>query len=796
MTQLERTTHPKRVTASRTSKASILERLRLVLDLPLLLALLVGLVIRILLWDNLPRTGFISDEGEYLSAANWLAQGRGFSWYLGYLWTRAPVYPLFLAVHLRIFGDTLTPIYITQTVISLINVALVYHLACRLTPHRSVSTIAALLMACYLPFATYPQILLSETLYITLLLSGFLVLTHAQKGETNHASGPRYDWRILIIAGGIFGLATLTRSLTLLFLPLVAAWVFWPNKTTWRSWITLRPVLAFLVSAACIIAPWTLYNSRVYGGLVLVDTTGGFNLLLGAKTAAEGGRNDASTRNYVLNLISEQAPPLARDTCTGETDIDPLPTQAARQSAMMGEGICLIMQSPIAFATKSLTELVDLFQINYTGSERFTGGFTTGRLPIWYTLSLFLLDDTLYVLVLPLAVIGWALAWRTLTGPPRALVVLIGLWWLYNIGVAPMLFAINRFRLPLLPFAFIIAAFAMVALARGIRWERWLVPWVAGALTLFVIATAPYAYMWPRNEALTSYFGFHPSSLNSTWLALTSRPVHHDTEAFRQALHSNDRTTAQALLDDGMLTNQTRQLGPALLDAHHHLPDDGLDELAQTFDQSPSQLPETFAATKNVEAAVLYGDLQRSLGNLNEARFTLGETFIDDANPVQWAWDWLDPAPTRAIDLAGDLDLGYIAGCYLGEGDTSIDPPATFRWCTDGAQLRFPEAGNGTTQMLELRVDGRGWRAYASEAPMTQVLLGDELAGTFSANEVETVTIILPPTPTGEDVVVTLRMPTFIPEAADYLNQQGALAEQPRQLGVRMDWAELLEVVP
>ncbi|NOK59343.1 MAG: hypothetical protein GFH27_549283n197 [Chloroflexi bacterium AL-W] len=796
MSQFERTTHPKRTTASRTPGAPIIERLRLVLDLPLLLVLLVGLVIRVLLWDSLPRTGFISDEGEYLSAAHWLAQGRGFTWYLGYLWTRAPVYPLFIAVHLRIFGDTLTPIYATQTLLSLINVALVYYLARQLSQQRAVPTIAALLMACYLPFATYPQILLSETLYITLLLSGFLALAFAQKDETNHTSGTRYDWRFLIIAGGIFGLATLTRSLTLLFLPLVAAWLCWPHKTTWRTWSFLRPALAFLISAVCIITPWTLYNSRVYGGLVLVDTTGAFNLLLGAKTAAEGGRNDASTRNYVLNLISEQAPPFATDTCLGQTDIDPLPTQAARQGAMMSEGLCLIMDNPIAFTTKSFGELVDLFQINYTGSERFTGGFTTGRLPIWYASSLFLLDDTLYVLTLPLAVIGWALAWRTLTGPPRALVALIGLWWLYNIVVAPMLFAINRFRLPLLPFAFIIAAFAMVALARGIRWERRLLPWVAMAITLCVIATAPYAYLWPRNEALTSYFGFHPSSLNSTWLALTSRPIQHNTEAFRQALHADDRTTAQALLDDGLLTNQTRQLGPALLNAHNDLPNEGLDALAQTFNQTTSRLPETFAVTKNVAAAVLYGDLQRSLGNVDEARFTLGETFIDDANPVQWAWDWLDPVPTRSIDLAGDLDLGYIAGCYLGEGDTSIEPPVTFRWCTDGAQLRFPAAGSGTTQVLELHVDGRGWRAYASEAPATQVLLDDELVGTFSANGVETVMVTLPPTPAGEDVVVTLRTPTFIPEAADYLNQQGALAEQPRQLGVRIDRAELREVSP
>src|SRR3954466_5189289 len=88
----------------------------------LLIILVAGLALRVFLWQRIPRTGLISDEGEYLAAAHWIAQGRGFSWYMNYLWTRAPLYPLFLAVHLKIFGDTPIPVYVTQTVLSLVNV--------------------------------------------------------------------------------------------------------------------------------------------------------------------------------------------------------------------------------------------------------------------------------------------------------------------------------------------------------------------------------------------------------------------------------------------------------------------------------------------------------------------------------------------------------------------------------------------------------------------------------------------------------------------------------------------------
>src|SRR5262245_22927505 len=126
-----------KLSASRTKTLSRLDlRRRYMFDLPLVVALLVGLALRLLLWDNIPRTDMISDEGEYLSAASWLAHGHGFDWYQGYLWTRAPLYPLFLAAHLRLFGDSLTPIYITQTLLSLINVALVYFLARNVTDQR------------------------------------------------------------------------------------------------------------------------------------------------------------------------------------------------------------------------------------------------------------------------------------------------------------------------------------------------------------------------------------------------------------------------------------------------------------------------------------------------------------------------------------------------------------------------------------------------------------------------------------------------------------------------------------
>jgi hypothetical protein len=564
----------------------------------------------------------------------------------------------------------------------------------------------------------------------------------------------------------------------------------------WR----LLSCLAFLACAGALILPWTIYNSRMYGGLVAIDTSGAFNLLLGGRTAYDGDRNDAATRDYVLVLLGQKkAADASRKPCTGAFP-DPLPaSQAARQAAMTREALCLISARPLAFAAKSLAELVDLFQINYTGAERFTGGFTTGRMPPWYTLSVFLLDDTLYILVLPLAIVGWALARRALQMRAGNLQSLIGLWCLYNIALAPLLFAINRFRLPLLPFVFIFAAAALAALARD-GWRRLRsragAPWLALAAALAIVATAPYAYLWPASETLPSYLGPHPSSLRSTATALEARPSYVRAERLRASLQTGDVAAARRTLQMGDIkierVNRAAAPTPALIEAL-------LDGLEGHAADGLGALPpmDAIVRAKDVEAAVVRGDLLRSLGRLDEAGVAFGKSsqtgFVDDANPVQWAWDWLRPAPLpdNRLDLAGDLDLGYVEGCYLGEGDPEAQ--GTFRWCTDGARLRFPRAGTGAPQTLALNADGRGWLGGWLPVPPVQVFLDDQLAGTFtpSHDAVREFAVALPPSPPGADVVVTLRTPVFIPDAARYLSQQSHQVGQEQRLGVRLDWAEL-----
>lgn len=760
---------------------------RLVAHLPLLPILATAAIFRIALWGALPRQGLISDEGEYLSAAWWLAHGRGFDWHQGYLWTRAPLYPIFLAAHLRLFGDQATAIFATQTVLSLISVVLIAALARRIAPPelKSAPLIAAVLASIYLPFVIYPQMFLSETLYICLVLGGMLALLHSQ-AQPAHALPDRSAHSLVgsIAAGILFGLATLTRSQTLLALPVIAGWAVMTRRRD------LRRALLFLATATIVIAPWTAYNSRIYGGFIPVDTSGAFNLLIGAWSAHDGERRDAPTRDFVLAMFPDRRTAPPAETCLPHPG--PQPNQAARQSAMVREGLCLIADRPQAFVQKSLIELVDLFRINYTGAERLTDGFSTGRLPVWYVLMTFLLDDTLYVLALPLGIIGWALARRSVS-VSSAPVLLMGVWLIFNVLLAPLLFAINRFRMPLLPFMFILAAVTINTLIR--HRDRFFAPLrtrygiacatLAAALTLS--AASPHACLEPRppgsDSQWASYLGPYPSSLAITRIALAARPFALEDARFLAALQSGDLVTAEAILQRGTPGRDTARLGAALIAAHQGRYREALARLPP---------PNALIDAQDVKGSVVRGDLLRSIGDEAGARAAFTPRHVDAANPVEWAWDWLHPAPTHVIDLGGNLDLGYIRGCYLGEGDAA--ERRTYRWCTDGALLRFPGAGRAYSQRLTFIVDGRGWPADLRPDSPVRVLIGGNQVGTFPANPdgVRAFEVTLPPMTEGADVVVELHGPVFVPDAARYLSQQGeAAVGQVHRLMVRLDRVEI-----
>jgi 4-amino-4-deoxy-L-arabinose transferase-like glycosyltransferase len=76
-------------------------------------------------------------------------------------------------------------------------------------------------------------------------------------------------------AGILFGLTVLTRETVLYFLPLAALWL------AWRRSGGRRRAAALLAAAFLVVFPWTVRNWRVFGAFVPVSTAGALNLWQG-----------------------------------------------------------------------------------------------------------------------------------------------------------------------------------------------------------------------------------------------------------------------------------------------------------------------------------------------------------------------------------------------------------------------------------------------------------------------------------------------------------------------------------
>ncbi|MFM2309108.1 MAG: hypothetical protein RLY87_1229 [Chloroflexota bacterium] len=719
------------------------------------IALAIG--VRIAVWIAVPRTTLLSDEGEYLSAAQWLAYGRGFAWYLDYFWTRAPLYPLLVSFILRAGGNP-TWVAVVQGVLSLSHVVLVWLIARRLWPqHSAVANIAAVLVAVALPLATATVMVLTETLYLTLMLTILWLAVGFRIAQPS-------IWRAAAL-GILLALATLTRGMTIVYIPVLILWMRYGGGAVGVD--RARATLVMLCACVAFVAPWSIYASRTYGGVVLVDTTGAYNLLVSAHAAADPAQSSVRTDAFVAALIDARAP-APEQSCAPFPGV--LATQGARQAAMTREAVCLIAAYPVAFVQRIPGEFVSFWQIRYGSAERFTKGFTIGNVSATYARLLFWLDDVWYVLVLFPALVGlWAMR---RDGATRSQHEVFLIFVLIPIVLGAGVFSITRFRLILLPMLAIAAA-GFISFLWQRRWRELVSPGagitIALASVIWCMAATPWVTVWPG--VAPSFFGPSPSVLFCNTLV---------TEA--QVLRANSDAYAAQLYADPFI-NPIPQPLPLPLDRVGVALQASWQGRAQDVaGLLPADDPEL------VEIQITRADALRTLGDRDAAKKLLGDTNVDRRNPVEWAWQWLKPAPSREIDVGNDLDLGYIRGCYLGEGDAVLN--VNLRWCSDGAQFRFPAAGNGATQRLALRVDGRGWPTDVVPSGPIEVWVDNRIIGTFAADtpRVRVEVIDLPVQPQGGDIVITLRGPTFVPDANDYRKQRGPLTGQMRRLMIRLDW--------
>ncbi|GJQ26414.1 MAG: hypothetical protein HBSAPP02_14460 [Phycisphaerae bacterium] len=224
------------------------------------------------------------DSHRYLRVARNIAAGNGPIESADLRAGTDPLYPLVLSIPIRL-GMT-DDVYVcrfargVQAVLGVVIVALTAAVARRWVSDRA-ALVAAALLATHPILLFFHGLVLTEILYIALLMGAWLFLARLRE------QGTLPDAFACAGATGILlGLATLTRSTSLLLpilvLPLI--WHFTNGPTPHKARIAIAAMLLY----GAVLAPNILRNERLFGRLIPTRVGGGASLLEALGPWADG----------------------------------------------------------------------------------------------------------------------------------------------------------------------------------------------------------------------------------------------------------------------------------------------------------------------------------------------------------------------------------------------------------------------------------------------------------------------------------------------------------------------------
>jgi 4-amino-4-deoxy-L-arabinose transferase-like glycosyltransferase len=222
---------------------------------------------------------------------------------------RMPGYPLFIAA----CGGDVRVIRAVQIVLDTLSVLGVFLLASRLMPgHRGPALAAAAIVACNPYLIYFTGLVLSETLFIFMLVWGMMLLL------AGFGSGDRPGRSFVWLAGGLLlAMATLVRP-SAAFLPILlgvgglfvnqrssSAYHSSPHARMLGRWPLPVATTMLLLVGLCLM-PWMLRNYRVTHQLIWTDTNSGFTLYDGFNPDATGASDQRFVRYMPqLRLMTE-----------------------------------------------------------------------------------------------------------------------------------------------------------------------------------------------------------------------------------------------------------------------------------------------------------------------------------------------------------------------------------------------------------------------------------------------------------------------------------------------------------
>ncbi len=555
---------------------------------------------------------FFAPQMDSLYHHQWalaLAAGREF---IADAFFRAPLYPYFLGLVYRLLGPDLFTVRIVQVLIGSLSAGFTYLLARRVLTgkrhgsavHRSVARVAGFAFAAY-PLAIYfDGELLIASLLVFLVLIGLWLLVRCHDLDSR--------W---YLPGLVFGLAALARPNVLAFLAVLPVWLYLEYRR--RAWVRLAWIWS---AAAFVILPVTLRNYAVSRTFVPIAWQAGTNFYIGNNPSSDGvtailpgtrgtwwgGYND-------VKLTAERA--LGRPLKGAEVD-----------RYWLSQGFRFWRERPgkaLALFGRKLFLWLSGFEVSNNRDLYFFKRYTLLNLMLF---NLPLLKFPFGV-VMPLALVGVWLArrvWRRL----MPLYLFAG-----SISLSFIAFFVaDRFRMPIIPIAIILASYAGFELFRNKG--RRLIFALAILLTAFLLLNSNIAGAGRHAPNAQSHFaaavGLHEQGQHDAALTELS-----------QALRDDSATNILSLEATIRLSRQETRLAEAAARAAARL--------------HPNQ----------ADALSLLGNFLAETGRLDSAETLFRQALVLDRYSIQ-AWNSLgNIAMTRR-------DFATARACY--EQALSINP--------------------------------------------------------------------------------------------------------------------------
>ena len=460
----------------------------------LFLLALVARLVWVIVFRNLGLG--LDDMFQYDMLGRSLAAGHGFRWYsppdLGRMAAvlgldpstlnippegiettfRAPLYPAFLAVVYFFSGleQRLLAARLAQAALTATLAPLTALLARKLDLSIRAALIAGVILALYPLLTLYPIALATENLFFPLTLVGMVLLLHAAENGR---------WQDYLWAGLAFGLATLTRSIIVAFLPFAGWWL-------WKRGVNgLRGTVLICATVAALTLPWAVRNSQLAGKPTFVETSLGYQLFIGYYPG-HAGDFKASAAIIPLRIIND----------------------VERDRWSMEQALAFIRADPSQIPILVLNKWRYFWGLEKRALIYFYSNGFFGYLPPGALIPAFLFFVLPLVLVVTLAMPGLVFAPES-TLDKRGLVLLFaGAYILPHM----LIVAEDRYHLALLPY---LAAYAGQAWAARqeifiqLRSERWRLLLTLGLLSVFFLGWGiELAHAWPTLSALAGPNGW------------------------------------------------------------------------------------------------------------------------------------------------------------------------------------------------------------------------------------------------------------------------------------------------